>query len=63
MPNWLIILICLLALAAIVGNLSLLRRSNSPIRRKSLNDLEETLPRAGDKREQDIKQSKNRKRR
>ncbi|NMP16632.1 hypothetical protein [Thalassotalea sp. Y01] len=62
MPNWLIILICLLALAAIIGNLSLLRRSNSPIRRKSLNDLEETLPRAGDKREQDIKQSKNRKR-
>ncbi|MDN3651252.1 hypothetical protein QWY77_00445 [Thalassotalea ponticola] len=62
MPSWLIIVICLLAFAAIVGNLSLLKRSSKPIRRKSLNDLQETLPRAGEKREQQIQQEREQKR-
>lgn len=52
MASWLIITIIVFAIAAIIGNLSLLRKSASPIRRKSLNDLKETLPRAGEKKEE-----------
>ena len=56
MPTWLIVVIIVGAIAAVIGNLSILKRSASPIRRKSLNDLEETLPRAGVKRaEEDAK--------
>lgn len=51
MPTWLIVTIIVFALAAIIGNLSLLQKSATPIRRKSLNDLKETLPRAGDKKQ------------
>ncbi|TKB44359.1 DUF2897 family protein [Thalassotalea mangrovi] len=52
MNTWLIVLIIVLGLAIIIGNLSMLQKSARPIRRKSLNELEETLPRAGDKRAQ-----------
>jgi hypothetical protein len=45
MPDWLEIVIVLLGLGAIIGNLSILKRSNKPLRKKSLNELKETLPR------------------
>ncbi|WP_371372567.1 hypothetical protein [Thalassotalea aquiviva] len=45
MDFWTIVIICGLALAAIIGNLSLLRRSNTPLRKTPLNELKETLPR------------------
>ncbi|TLU61311.1 DUF2897 family protein [Thalassotalea litorea] len=50
MSTWLIVLIIVLGLAVIIGNLSMLQKSAHPIRRKSLNDLEETLPRAGERK-------------
>lgn len=43
MSDWLIILVSFLAIGAIIGNLSLLKRSARPIRRTSLNDLEPTI--------------------
>ncbi|MEW6998610.1 hypothetical protein AADZ86_13015 [Colwelliaceae bacterium BS250] len=57
METWIIVVVIVFSIAAIVGNLSMLRRSAHPIRRKSLNDLKETLPRAGDK-QQEIKNKK-----
>ncbi len=53
METWIIVVIIGLALAAIIGNLSLLKRSAHPLRRKSLNELQETLPRAGDKQKEE----------
>ncbi len=47
MDTWVIVVIIGLAFAAIIGNLSLLQKSAKPIRRKGLNDLQETLPRTG----------------
>ncbi|OUS31358.1 hypothetical protein A9Q98_02835 [Thalassotalea sp. 42_200_T64] len=58
MPTWLIVVVIVLAIAMVIGNLSMLKRSAYPLRRKSLNDLSETLPRAGDRREEEIKQEK-----
>lgn len=52
METWIILTIIVFAIAAIIGNLSMLKRSAHPIRRKSLNDLKETLPRAGDKKQE-----------
>ncbi|WP_394175367.1 DUF2897 family protein [Thalassotalea litorea] len=49
MSTWLIVLIIVLGLGIIIGNLSMLQKSAHPIRKKSLNDLEETLPRGGDR--------------
>ena len=57
METWIIVVVIVFSIAAIVGNLSMLKRSAHPIRRKSLNDLKETLPRAGDKKQQ-IKNNK-----
>ena len=57
METWIIVVVIVFSIAAIVGNLSMLKRSAHPIRRKSLNELEETLPRAGDKKQQ-IKNNK-----
>lgn len=53
MDTWLIVVIIAFALAAIIGNISILRRSAFPLRKKGLNDLTETLPRAGDKKKAD----------
>ncbi|QDP01478.1 DUF2897 family protein [Thalassotalea sp. PS06] len=50
MSTWLIVVIIVLGLAIIIGNLSMLQKSAHPIRQKSLNDLQETLPRAGEKK-------------
>lgn len=62
METWIIVVIIVCAIAAIVGNLSMLQRSATPIRRKSLNDLKETLPRAGDKQAELKKEEKNKRR-
>ncbi|WP_371185366.1 hypothetical protein [Thalassotalea maritima] len=42
----------------IIGNISLVKKSATPLRKQSLNDLSETLPRAGDKRAQELAQAK-----
>lgn len=46
MNNWLAILMVVIALIIIIGNLSTFQRSsNQKMRKKGLNDLQETLPR------------------
>jgi len=46
MENWIIPLLIIAAIAIIIGNLSTLQKNaKTPIRKKSLNDLKETLPR------------------
>jgi len=47
MDNWLVIIIIVAALALIVGNFSVVQKNaKTPLRKKSLNDLKETLPRS-----------------
>ncbi|WOH38678.1 hypothetical protein RI844_05530 [Thalassotalea fonticola] len=62
MDSWIIIAIIVAVIATIIGNLSMLQKSAKPIRKKSLNDLQETLPRAGERREEDIKQQREKRR-
>ncbi|WDD96981.1 hypothetical protein [Thalassomonas actiniarum] len=46
MDNWLIIGIIAIVFIIIIGNFSTVRRNaKTPLRKKSLNDLQETLPR------------------
>lgn len=56
MDSWIIIAIIVAVVATIIGNLSMLQKSAKPIRKKSLNDLQETLPRAGERREEEIEE-------
>lgn len=47
MDNWLIIAIIVAAFALVIGNMSVVQKNaKKPLRKKSLNDLEETLPRS-----------------
>ena len=47
MDNWLIIAIIIAALALVIGNFSVVQKNaKTPLRKKSLNDLQETLPRS-----------------
>jgi len=44
--NWIIPVLIIVAIALIIGNLSTLQKNaKTPIRKKNLNDLKETLPR------------------
>jgi len=46
MDNWLAIFMIVITVVIIIGNLSTFQKSsNQKMRKKSLNDLEETLPR------------------
>lgn len=48
MSTWLVVLIIVLVLALIISNINLLHKNASqPLRKTSLNDLKETLPRSG----------------
>ncbi|WNC67158.1 hypothetical protein RI845_11565 [Thalassotalea nanhaiensis] len=58
MDSWVIIGIIVAVVAAIIGNLSMLQKSAKPIRKKSLNDLQETLPRAGVRRKEEVEQQR-----
>lgn len=50
MDNWLVIAIIIAALALVIGNFSTVQKNaNTPLRKKSLNDLQETLPRSNKK--------------
>jgi hypothetical protein len=50
MDSWLIIVIFIAALALVIGNFSLVQKNaKTPLRLKSLNDLQETLPRSNKK--------------
>jgi hypothetical protein len=47
MDSWIVPLLVIAAIAIIVGNLSTVQKNaKTPIRKKGLNDLEETLPRS-----------------
>ncbi len=47
MDNWIVPLLVIAAIAMIIGNLSTVQKNaKTPIRKKGLNDLEETLPRS-----------------
>ena len=47
MDNWLVTAIIVAALALIIGNFSTFQKNaKTPLRKKSLNDLQETLPRS-----------------
>lgn len=47
MNDWLISFIIIAALALIIGSLSTFQKSSKmPLRKKSLNDLKETIPRS-----------------
>jgi hypothetical protein len=47
MDNWIIIVIFIAAIALVIGNFSLVQKNaKTPLRKKSLNDLQETLPRS-----------------
>lgn len=47
MDNWLVIIIIIAALALIIGNFSTFQKNaKTPLRKRSLNDLQETLPRS-----------------
>lgn len=52
MNTWIIVGIIALALMVIIGNISLLRRSATPLRKQGLNDLKETLPRSNRNKDQ-----------
>ncbi|WNC73770.1 hypothetical protein RGQ13_07200 [Thalassotalea psychrophila] len=58
MDSWVIIAIIIAVVATLIGNLSMLQKSAKPIRKNSLNDLQETLPRAGVKRKEEIEQQR-----
>ena len=46
MDNWIIIVIFIAAIALVIGNFSLVQKNaKTPLRKKNLNDLQETLPR------------------
>jgi hypothetical protein len=46
MDSWLIIIIFIAAIALVIGNFSLVQKNaKTPLRKKNLNDLQETLPR------------------
>ena len=50
MDNGIIIIICIAALGLVIGNFSLVQKNaKTPLRKKSLNDLQETLPRSNKK--------------
>ncbi|NQZ79478.1 MAG: DUF2897 family protein [Colwellia sp.] len=47
MDNWIVPLLIIAAFAIIIGNLSTFQKSaKTPLRKKGLNDLKETLPRS-----------------
>lgn len=47
MNNWIILLVFVIFALVIIGNMSTVRRNaKTPLRKKGLNDLEETLPRS-----------------
>ncbi|GHF93562.1 hypothetical protein [Thalassotalea marina] len=47
MDNWIIILVFVVFALVIIGNMSTVRRNaKTPMRKQSLNDLKETLPRS-----------------
>jgi len=47
MDNWLVIAIIIVAFAVVIGNFSMVQKNaKTPLRKKSLNDLQETLPRS-----------------
>ncbi|OKY27769.1 MULTISPECIES: hypothetical protein [Thalassotalea] len=50
MDNWLIITIFIVVALIFIGNFSTVRRNaKTPLRKKNLNDLDETLPRSNKK--------------
>lgn len=50
MDNTIIIIICIAALGLVIGNFSLVQKNaKTPLRKKGLNDLQETLPRSNKK--------------
>jgi len=47
MNGWVMVLIAIVAAMAIIGNFSTVKRNaKTPLRKKGLNDLKETLPRS-----------------
>ncbi|QBG34780.1 DUF2897 family protein [Litorilituus sediminis] len=53
MNNWLAVLIIVIALVIIIGNFSTFKKSSKQkMRKRSLNDLQETLPRSHKKSHQ-----------
>ena len=47
MDNWIIIVIFIVAIGLVIGNFSMVQKNaETPLREKSLNDLQETLPRS-----------------
>ncbi|TWX52803.1 hypothetical protein [Colwellia hornerae] len=47
MDNWLVIAIIIAAAALMIGNFSVVQKNaKTPLRKQSLNDLQETLPRS-----------------
>jgi hypothetical protein len=47
MDNWLVIVIIITAFALVLGNFSVVQKNaKTPLRKQSLNDLQETLPRS-----------------
>ena len=53
MDNWIAWLFVIIALAVIIGNFSTFQKSaKRPMRKKSLNDLTETLPRTNKSKHQ-----------
>ncbi len=47
MDSWIVPTLIIIALVLIIGNFSTLQKSaKTPLRKKSLNDLKETLPRS-----------------
>lgn len=50
MDNWIIVVVFVVFALVIIGNFSTVRRNaKTPMRKKSLNELEETLPRTNKK--------------
>lgn len=50
MDNWLVIAIIIAAVALMIGNFSVVQKNaKTPLRKQSLNDLQETLPRSHNK--------------
>jgi len=50
MSDWIVPIMIIVVLALLIGNFSTFQKSaKTPLRKKSLNDLEETLPRSNKK--------------
>jgi uncharacterized membrane protein YgcG len=50
MSEWMAVIVIIVALVIIIGNFSTFQKSaKTPLRKKSLNDLTETLPRSNKK--------------